>query len=284
MSEPDTYAPRTPGDPLDASLLHADTLTASLVDRQARSMWELMSRVAGIPLRRWLRFHPLAGGGAVVRRVDGAVSFDVASWQRFAALMPGAVALPGRTAAACGIDATTLRAPDRRLRLLDLWSARHQRRRQLRRERTLTADLARWEARIDAMEVLAMPAPDLADYARAARIDQALTMPSEAAAGVTASLGRFDALARAARPRSAGDVREGDERTRRLDEAWHAARELQRRQLTAVAAQVDALGERLVAAGLIESRARVREHTLPELLAVARGAAPPTAPPDHSST
>jgi hypothetical protein len=279
MPEPDTYAPRSAGDPLDASVLHADTLTTSLVERQARAMWELLSQQAGIPLRRWLRHHPLADGASILRRSDGGhLEFDRTAWRRFAALAPGAVALPGRVAASYWIDAATLRPPDRRARLLDLLAARRQRRRQLRRERTLDAELARWDAALDGAAELARAEPELADYARAARLEQALALPAEARAGAIAGLGRFDALARATR-----EARDADERRDRLEAAWRRARELQLRQLAAATTQVDALVELLVADGRLHTRDSASALTVTELLAVARGAAPRSAPPRHSS-
>lgn len=163
--------------PLEETLDGARRLTVSVTDRILRAGWEQLAVQVGIPPRRWRRFHPLADGPAV-SLVDGRPAFDAAAWERFVSLVPGAVALPSRTAATFGIARRALVPPDRRVRLLDLIGARRRQRRMRRALRDLEAEHARFRATLDVdLAAVLTPGDDgtawhrLPAYALASRFD-----------------------------------------------------------------------------------------------------------------
>lgn len=158
-------------------------LTVSVADAVLRGWWEAMSGVAGIPPRRWRRHHPAPRERPIVALVDGAAAFDVTAWWRFASLVPGARAMPTRTARWLGVPPQALRPPRPRSPfVVDLARARRARGRMRRRERRLDAELARFEAWLAGSVVAPALAPAdddtpfdrLPAYALAARIEETL--------------------------------------------------------------------------------------------------------------
>jgi phosphohistidine swiveling domain-containing protein len=168
--------------PLEESLRGARRLTVDVVDRTVRAGWEQLARHAGIPRRRWRAYHPVLAG-RLVELVDGEPAFDAAAWERFVSLLPGAVALPSRTAAAANVPRSSLRVPDRRVRLLDLLAARRRRRRLRRAERSLAADIAMAQRHLrDGINETLGPLDELDQlpaYALAARLEQLLDVAGQ---------------------------------------------------------------------------------------------------------
>ncbi|MEO6867192.1 MAG: hypothetical protein ABI200_04150, partial [Gaiellales bacterium] len=177
-----SFVPDWTFEPLEESLDAARLLTVSVADHSARAAWEPMARWAGIPKRRWRRHHPLAPGAALIALVDGRAAFDAAAWERFVSLVPGAIALPTRTAAAYGVSRASIRPPYRgQLRLIDLWRARRAARRLRRAERTLAAEVAIAGSRTQQQAAAALkpgddgtPFAELPAYALGARFEQLL--------------------------------------------------------------------------------------------------------------
>lgn len=167
--------------PLEETLAGARALTVSVAEQMMRDGWEQLAQVAGIPARRWRRHHPV-GDGPLLAIVDGEAVFDAAAWVRFASLVPGAVALPTRTAAALGVAPRDLAPPGRQpSRLADLVRSRRMRTRLRRAERRLDADLAVARARLQTrLHEALVPGEDgtafeqLPAYALAARLDLVL--------------------------------------------------------------------------------------------------------------
>ncbi len=165
--------------PFEESLHDAGVLTTSVVDRGVRASWEQLAAIGGVPKRRWRRFSPVRDERrVVVMLVDGQPALDLAAWEQLVSLMPGAVALPTRTAAEFGVAREAIRPPDRRFRLLDLRRVRQRRRRLRRAMRTLDADHALHRARVDEATAAAIEPGDegvafeqLPAYACAARIE-----------------------------------------------------------------------------------------------------------------
>lgn len=200
--------PRWSHEPLDETLDGARRLSVSVADRMVRAGWEPLAEVAGIPLRRWRRYHPLASGSPLIALVDGRPAFDAAAWDRFASLVPGAVSLPSRTADSLGVARDALRPPGRvPLRIVDLARARRARARRRRAERTLDAAHARHVAAVSETVASALaPGKEgsslatLPTYALAARLELLLAAPADwefpafvdlAAADATAGLLRL---------------------------------------------------------------------------------------------
>jgi phosphohistidine swiveling domain-containing protein len=239
------HAPRWDPAPLEESLHGARRLTVSVMDLLVRDGWETLARETGIPPRRWRRHHPL-GTSPLIALVEGQPAFDAAAWERFVSLVPGAAALPSRTAQAFGVPRSAIRPPDRRLRLLDLLGARRRRRRFRRLERDLEAEHARYRASLEfAIDAALAPGDesvgfdDLPAYALAARLDDALDMIGSrrlpmlvdllsldatttlVATLASRGLGAGPALLEAARLQSGGGI----DMTHRPGR-WHAMREL----------------------------------------------------------
>lgn len=188
----DRPAPRWTHEPLEESLDGAGPLTVSIVDRMVRAGWQRVALDAGVPPRR-LRRYPPVGDAPVVAIVDGRPALDAAAWSRLVSLVPGAVALPRRTAAAMGVATRELQPPGRPpARLLDLVRARRARARLRRMERTLPADMATLAGRLEHLLELALapgddgtPFTELPAYALAARLE-----------GLVADASRWSALPR----------------------------------------------------------------------------------------
>ncbi|MCB0879759.1 MAG: hypothetical protein KDC46_12375, partial [Thermoleophilia bacterium] len=180
------HVPRWDHGPLDETLHDARALSVSVADVAVRHGWEQLARIAGIPRRRWRRHHPIASGARLVQVVDGQPALDAAAWERFVSLVPGAVALPTRTATSFGIARSSIRPPDRRVGLFDLLAARRRRRRLRRVVRDLAAEQARLRRAIDEAAAAAIaqgddgaPMGELPAYALAARLDALLAAASE---------------------------------------------------------------------------------------------------------
>ena len=190
-------------EPLEETLDGARRLTVSIVDELARDGWEQLAGLAAIPGRRWRRHHPV-GDGPLIELVGGRPAFDAAAWRRFASLVPGAVALPTRTAAMLGVAPADLRPPGRApLRIVDLWRARRLRARLRRAERSFAADLAATHARVrDSLQEVLAPGDDgtpfeqLPAYALAARLEVAMHAGRGWRVPVAIDLANGDATAR----------------------------------------------------------------------------------------
>lgn len=186
--EPVQPAPSPTGDitaarwahaPLEETLRGARALSVSIADELRRAEWLQLARANGVSARHWRRHDPLPSGAAIIAVVDGAPALDVAAWARVVALIPGATALPARTAAEFGVARASLAPPGRTPRLLDLLRARRRRRATRRLLAGLDAELARHHARVEGAVADALapgddgrPLDQLPAYALAARLEQ----------------------------------------------------------------------------------------------------------------
>ncbi|MCW2960554.1 MAG: hypothetical protein JWM90_941, partial [Thermoleophilia bacterium] len=166
-------------------------LPADLVDAALRGWWLAWTREAGISTKQASR---------VLAELDAAPI----TWRRLAGLLPGAVALPARTAAVAGIDrAELILPPSTPWRFLDLYRVRRLRRRLRRATPTLAAELARFTTWSEQDRVAAIadgddgtPYGQLPPYALAARIEQLLRTTATWAAPMRVLLVAADAGSR----------------------------------------------------------------------------------------
>ncbi|MBC7460080.1 MAG: hypothetical protein H7287_01825 [Thermoleophilia bacterium] len=186
-------------DPLDDSTRTRGPLTWSVLDRQAQAAWELCAQRLGVPHRRFAGFPAFTDTRPIVLVVDGAPLCNLGAWARMASLAPGARARPLHVAADLLVPVQDVQPPDgRRGFLADFFASRRRRRHQLRAERTLDAELARWEHQLQghADVTRQAAATELPDYARAAVFAAALETPvpeawAVAMLGFGAAQGRF---------------------------------------------------------------------------------------------
>ncbi|MCW2971972.1 MAG: hypothetical protein JWN72_245 [Thermoleophilia bacterium] len=265
--------PRCPADPLDADTRAAGPLTLAVLERQARSGWERCAQQLGVPDRRRARFPAWSDVRPIVLVVDGVPFCNLGAWSRLASLAPGARARPLHVAADLLVPAEDVAPPDTRRGFLgDFLAGRRRRRRQLRSERTLDADLARWEHDLDGNAEVTRhaAAAALPDYARAAVFAAALETPVPPAWAV-AVLG-FGA----SREHPSGPTDQDDDgaraRRHQLTSAHERARALLTRQAMQVRAAADPLIALLVADGRLPDAATAESLDIVTLLAVARGA------------
>lgn len=232
-------------------------LPADLVDAALRGWWLAWTREAGISTKRASR---------VLADLDAAPQ----AWRRLAGLLPGAIALPARTAAVAGIERSELvLPPSTPWRLVDLYRARRLRRRLRRATPTLAAELARFTVWSEQDRIAAIadgddgtPYAQLPPYALAARIEQLLRTTATWAAPMRVLLVAADAASRG--------VETSDELLDHLVEevlghraALHAT--------TSVLAS--ALGAQLAATGQLAAADDVLDLSLPRVLVLARGGA-----------
>lgn len=238
----------------------APTPTAPLIvdiaDQLYVAWWDALAEQLGIPERRWRRHHPAEHGGIITVLGDTLV-FDQAYWSRFASLAPGAVALPGRTAARLGVHRTGLQPPSPRpVRLVDLSRDRRARRRMRRGVRVAAANLARMEHQLQEHVVAPVTAEgdagvgfaELPTYALALRLELALQLDPG-----------WDVLAVI------------DLTTPPDDPLRAAARDAVRPLWETIWLLVDQLADRLAAEDQLASLDDAYELTLDELLRHARG-------------
>jgi pyruvate,water dikinase len=192
---PATSSPTWNHDALEEGLGGARRLSVDVADRFARSGWEQLAQLSLVPKRRWRTHHPLAGG-PLIALVGGRAAFDVSAWARCVSLIPGAVAIPGRTALEFGIQRSLLRPPAGAPgRMRDLLRTRRRRASMRRAASRLPTAMARRDHAI-ATRVESALAPgadgtafeELPAYALAARFESLLAPDPTAASAVLVDL------------------------------------------------------------------------------------------------